>query len=129
MKSYTELAVSLLNFTGTEAYHKVSIFPILLTDGAHYLAENAECYWLMDLIGAHLMEEGVTDNSMFTVIRVHKDPETGEVDILFDDGNGNIWSKQHIEVTDFPLITQKLYAQPHPHNGRQHWVIMLPSEY
>lgn len=46
---------SLGHHTGTEGYHRFSpLFRnLLLTDGAKALAEHAEAFWLMDLIGSH----------------------------------------------------------------------------
>ncbi|MFM7385679.1 MAG: DUF6876 family protein [Betaproteobacteria bacterium] len=38
----------------------------LLTDGTHYLVEQAGCYWLMDAVASHLAEIGTT-------VRTHLD--------------------------------------------------------
>ena len=42
-------------FTGTTAYHLHAPL-VLLTDGAKYVAEHAEAYWLMDAITGYLLE-------------------------------------------------------------------------
>ncbi len=42
-------------FTGTEHYYRISRRH-LLTDGTKYLAEEAECFWMMDAIASHLSE-------------------------------------------------------------------------
>ena len=54
MKSIKEILAQLNNFTGTEKYHRFSsLFPnILLTDGANHLANQANCFWLMDIIAS-----------------------------------------------------------------------------
>ena len=48
---------TLTQFTGTERYYRISRRH-LLTDGTKYLAENAECFWMMDAVASHLMEIG-----------------------------------------------------------------------
>ena len=40
-------------FIGTEKYYRISRRH-LLTDGTKYLAEEAECFWMMDAIASHL---------------------------------------------------------------------------
>jgi len=42
------------SFTGTEQYHRYSpLFPnLVLTDGVKFFAENADCFWLLDVIGS-----------------------------------------------------------------------------
>ncbi|WP_233246443.1 DUF6876 family protein [Limnohabitans sp. Jir61] len=40
-------------FTGTTAYH-LHAPRVVLTDGAKYLAEYAEAYWLIDAIASYL---------------------------------------------------------------------------
>ena len=47
-------------FTGTEKYYRISRRH-LLTDGTNYLAEEAECFWMMDAIASHLAEIGTAD--------------------------------------------------------------------
>lgn len=43
-------------FHGTEAYHKFSLFPVLATDGAIWLAENFKCFWLLEDMAAEMMQ-------------------------------------------------------------------------
>ena len=40
----------------------------MLTDGAKYLAEQAECFWMMDAIASHLSEIGTED--LFVQVRM-----------------------------------------------------------
>ena len=54
-------------FTGTEKYYRISRRH-LLTDGTKYLAEEAECFWMMDAISSHLSEIGTDD--WFVLVRV-----------------------------------------------------------
>ena len=47
----------LTQFIGTTGYYRISRRH-LLTDGTKYLAEEAECFWMMDAIASHLSEIG-----------------------------------------------------------------------
>jgi hypothetical protein len=107
-------------FTGTEKYYRISR-KHLLTDGTKYLAEEAECFWMMDAIASHLCEIGTAD--WFISIRVQV--TEGRVVMIYEDGNDHEHARQEIPYTDFPLSSITLYAC---WDG-EHWVIMLPSEY
>jgi len=107
-------------FTGTEKYHRISRRH-LLTDGTKYLAEEAECFWLMDVIASHLSEIGTED--WFVLVRMSV--VLGSAVMIYEDGNGNEHARQEIPYTDFPMNSITLYAC---WDG-EHWVIMLPSEY
>jgi hypothetical protein len=112
---------TLNQFTGTTQY--VRIGPRhLLTDGTHYLAEQAECYWLMGEIALHLTELGTQD--WFVLITVSVDPN-GQAVLTYSDGDGGERARQTIPYTDFPVDSIRLYACW----DTEHWVIMLPSEY
>ena len=108
------------HFTGTERYYRISR-KHLLTDGTKYLAENAECFWMMDAIASHLCEIGTDD----WFVLVCKAVAQGRAVMIYEDGNGNEHARQEISYTDFPLSGITLYAC---WDGK-HWVIMLPSEY
>jgi hypothetical protein len=107
-------------FIGTEKYYRISRRH-LLTDGTKYLAQEAECFWMMDAIASHLCEIGTED--WFVVIRVQV--TEGRAVMIYEDGNDREHARQEIPYTDFPLNSIALYAC---WDG-EHWVIMLPSEY
>ena len=113
-------AGKLSNFTGTERYYRISRRH-LLTDGTKYLAENAECFWMMDAIASHLCEIGTED--WFVV--VHVKVTEGRAVMIYEDGNDKEHARQEIPYTDFPLDSITLYACW----DQENWVIMLPSEY
>ena len=58
---------TLNQFTGTTQYFRIGPRH-LLTDGTHYLAEQAECYWLMGEIALHLTELGRKDLFVLIVV-------------------------------------------------------------
>ena len=92
----------------------------MLTDGTKFLAEQAQCFWLLDAIASHLVK---TYDDCFAVARLLVN-ESSAV-LTLDDGNDAVFATQKIEFTDFPIQEIKLYCS---FDG-QHWVIMLPSEY
>ena len=107
-------------FIGTEKYYRISRRH-LLTHGTKYLAEAAECFWMMDAIASHLCEIGTAD--WFVLVRV--EVTEGRAVMIYEDGNDREHARQEIPYTDFPLNSINLYAC---WDG-EHWVIMLPSEY
>ena len=107
-------------FIGTEKYYRISRRH-LLTDGTKYLAEEAECFWMMDAIASHLCEIGTED--WFVSVRVQV--TEGRAVMIYEDGNDREHARQEIPYTDFPLNSITLYACW----DQENWVIMLPSEY
>ena len=110
----------LAHFTGTTCYYRIGR-QHLLTDGTHYLAEQAGCYWIMDAIASHVTEIGTAD--WFIVVRIQV--EDHQAVMRYEDGNGTELAHQAIPYTDFPLSNLTLFAVW----DTQHWVIMLPREY
>jgi hypothetical protein len=107
-------------YTGTEKYYRISRRH-MLTDGNNYLAEEAECFWMMDAIAGHLSEIDTED--WFVQVRVTVNDSRATV--IYEDGTGSEHARQEIPYTDFPMHAISLYAC---WDG-EHWVIMLPSEY
>jgi len=114
------LESNLAQFTGTNRYYRISKRH-LLTDGTKYLAEHAECFWVMDAITSHLCEIGTADWFVLVNLEVNN---SGAI-MIYEDGNGHEHARQEISYTDFPLEFITLYCC---WDG-EHWVIMLPSEY
>jgi len=114
------LLAELAQFCGTQTYTRITRRHVL-TDGARYLADQAECYWLMDAVASHLDEIGTQD--WFVLIRLELQGTTAT--LIYEDGNGREHARQAIPYTDFPLDEIRLYACW----DTEHWVIMLPAEY
>lgn len=115
--THSELA----QFSGTEHYYRYH--SLLLTDGAFYLAEKAECFWLMDVIWSHAMENRWYGKEDFITCKLTVQDTVG--DVVFDDGNGRILVTQHITFTGFPLEQIQLFIV----RGECNFVVMLPGEY
>jgi hypothetical protein len=116
-----ELKAQLGQFTGTGHYSR--FYPrVFLTDGAVFLAEQAKSWWLLDVYASYLLHiEG--DAEPFTCLKMTVSDNSAMM--VIEDGNEKIIAKQHIEYTDFPLPSIKLYGCW----GEDGWVVMLPSEY
>ena len=122
MLTKQEILNTLPNFYGTEAYYRYSpqFRNFLLTDGAKFVAEACDAYWLVDLFASHLpsyQAEG------FAVLYLKV--KDGKATAQIEDGNGKVLKKQKIEYTDFPLDQIVLYCCPQD----DQFVILLPSEY
>ena len=122
MLTKQEILNALPNFYGADGYTRWSpIFRnFLLTDGAKYVADACDAYWLVYLFASHLpayKDEG------FAVLYLKV--KGGKATAQIEDGNGKVLKKQKIEYTDFPLDQIVLYCCPQD----DQFVIMLPSEY
>ena len=116
-----EIVHALVQFTGTVQYTRYQP-NLLLTDGIVYLAENAQCFWLLDLFSSYLSSiDG--DQEWFAVLKLSRKGD-GALAVI-EDGNNKVFARQEIELTDFPLGSITLYACW----SEEHWVVMLPSEY
>jgi hypothetical protein len=134
MISARKLKKSLKQFTGTDNYYRHSL-GIHYTDGIRYLAQQTECFWLIDVIASHqtkrlLADEMLRDFQVWLLVvgDSHKfiKPKDGYKAVITcwkDTPDVGIKPsvRQDIEFTDFPLSELKLYLC----NG----VLMLPSEY
>ncbi|MEI6807003.1 MAG: DUF6876 family protein [Myxococcaceae bacterium] len=78
-------------FTGTEKYYSISRRH-LLTDGTKYLAEKAECFWLMDAIASHLSEIGTED----WFVQVRMTVNSNRATMIYEDGSGGEHARQDI---------------------------------
>lgn len=109
----------LSQFTGTENYYRYH--NLLLTDGAYYLAQTAQCFWLIDVIWSHVGQWlGKED---FITCKLTVNASVGNV--VFDDGNKNVLAAQTIPYTDFPLEKVQLFIV----RENTQFVVMLSTEY
>lgn len=118
-KLRNEIRNELSYFIGTEKYYKV--YPnLIITDGIKFLAERAECFWLIDLVYSYQSLAKVKKEP-FQVYELDVDLNTQMAKMVCSDGNDNILQTQFIPFTTFPLESIKLYFT----DG----ILLLPSEY
>lgn len=119
-KEAQTLKQELMQFTGTEYWHKVGLFGgLIATDGVLYLAEQAGAFWLLDIVDSILHK--LND---FAVVELEAtESNTGKVTIHNGTGGKRqkVFHAQALPYTDFPFPKIMLYVQQN--------VIMLTSEY
>jgi hypothetical protein len=116
-----QLQSSLKQFTGSQQYARLTR-TVVLTEGALYLAEEASCFWLLDLYASHLATIDFRKEE-FTCFKLKK--VNSSANVVIDDGNDNVLAQQFVEYTDFPLNEFTLFGCW----SGDFWVLMLPSEY
>jgi len=130
-----QIRQELRHFTGTTAYYRFSrLYPnFLLTDGAKFLAERCQAFWLLDLIASHQINPD---------LRNHPQLQDGELQFwtltvtdssavaVCEWDTGQEVTRQEIEYTDFPLPEIRLYVADTVLGYAQRVkVAFLPSEY
>ena len=121
MPDTTLTAADLLQFTGTEQWHRHGIVrDVLFTDGAKYLADHAGAYWLLDEIALAQRGSSRVAGEVFQLWKLTVNADHTAT-LSCEDGNGNAVYSKAIPYTDFPLPEIVLYFT----DG----VILLPSEY
>jgi Family of unknown function (DUF6876) len=111
----------LAKFTGTENWYRHSINRnVLFTDGAKYVADNANAYWLLDEIALAQIHQVCVTTEPFQVWNLTVYPNQ-EALLSCDDGDGRLVFTQRLAWTDFPLEGMTLFFV----DG----VIYLPSEH
>jgi hypothetical protein len=132
MLTAEQLKTELSQFNGTENYYKHSL-GFSYTDGINFLAENAECYWLLDAIGSYQhklrLNPMLRDFQLWLLVvgDSHEfiKPETESMAVL------TCWEdtpvlgvkpavSQEFLFTDFPMSEIKIYLE--------NKVLLLPDE-
>ena len=119
MKTPEEIRDIINQATGTTAYHifsPIKGYPVI-TDGVRAVAEAAECFWLLDIIGSYQGDKRLDKD--FQVWALTKNEDNSAKVQGYNDTTLII--TQEIEWTDFPLHDIELWVE----NG----VILLPSEH
>ena len=124
MKSVNEIEEHLPYFTGTEEWYRYSpLFPnVLLTEGAAYIADSCDAFWLMDVISSHIPS---IKGDQFAIAKLVRTGSSAVFTLADDEPAGVLYAKQNIEYTDFPLDEIRFYVIKDSEN----WTILLPSEY
>ncbi len=120
-----EIKEGLQHFHGTEMFYQIPLLKTRFTDGLKYLAEVAECFWLItdtSVIAKSLMNRSEFVTIDFKKLSNEKQDYSGyEAEIIYSDGNDNVLEKHGYRVTDFPLDELRLFFVND--------TLMLPSEY
>jgi len=120
-----ELEQNLQQYSGSERFYSIPLIRSRYTEGIKYLAEVANCYWL--ITDASVIAKSLMDKSYFITIdfeRLSKEEQDAfgcEAKIVYSDGNDNLFEVHRYNVTDFPLQQLRLFFV----DG----CLMLPGEY
>ena len=117
MANAEELKQELRGFTGTEQYYPHWL-GFRFTDGVKFLAEKANCFWLLDAVGSYQHKLKKIPFQVWT-LKVNED-KTAVLEMKEDTGQP-ILVRQEIKYTDFPMQEVKLFYIE--------GVLLLPSEY
>jgi len=129
----TTLHADLCHFTGTEAYHRISLSQHVCTDGVNFLREQGNCYWLPEAIASHLLTperclrkygEDFANFHIWTLTP----KDGGAILEARADTRTPVLIRQKIEHTDFSFDDGKpfkLYVAPQ----QGVYVLMLPQEH
>ncbi|MGI8427621.1 MAG: DUF6876 family protein [Actinomycetota bacterium] len=121
----SELEAGLDQYRCTDNYWR-HMGPLVLTDGAKFLADQAGCYWLYDIVFSVLPKlrgEG------FAAVKLTVDLAKKKGVVVIEDGNDRRLYRQVIKFTDFPLAAITLFLEDSEVGGKPAKVLMLPSEY
>lgn len=112
-------------FNGSEVFYQIPLLRTRFTDGIKYLADAAECFWLVT--DSSVVAKSLRERSSWVTIDFKRLPEDKreasgyEAEIIYSDGNDNILERHGYNVTDFPLDELRLFFVND--------TLMLPSEY
>jgi hypothetical protein len=115
-------------FSGSEQFFRHQFNrKLIYTEGVQYLAENANCYWLINEVALVLLPELLKKyKDHFYSIKLLVNSDHSAV-ITVDDGNNNIHIKRKIRWTDFPVIEKEAHFYLCESEGN--YCLMLNSEY
>jgi hypothetical protein len=111
----------LAHFTGSENWYRHGIArDVLFTDGAKYVADQGEAYWLLDEIAlAQRYQKAVAAEEFQVWTLTVKDDRAAALSC--EDGNGKTVFEKAIPFTDFPVERITLWFE--------NSTIYLPSEH
>ena len=88
-------------FTGTENWYKHWTGLISYTDGVKFLADEAKCHWLIDLVASYQTKPEIR-KVPFQLWEIKVKEQTGLVTMQEDTGEP-VLVKQELDYTDFPF--------------------------
>ena len=110
----------LAQFTGSDNVYWHAVGEMVFTDGVKFLADVAQCYWLLDIIGSYLIDPKIRELP-FQIWELKVNEDNSAVVTMKEDTDLPKVVRQEIPFTDFPLKEIKFYFTQA--------ILMLPSEY
>jgi hypothetical protein len=106
MNTPEQIKESLMQFTGTCNYYK-HLLGIVYTDGIKFLADECQCYWLIDVVASYQYDSKVKQEE-FQVYKLKVNADKTAI-LNIEDGNYNVVASQDFEFTDFPLDSIEIW--------------------
>ena len=130
MLSPEELQAGLAQFTGTQTWYRYRFGQTVLayyTEGIQYLADNADCYWLLTEIVTAQTDENVSGET-FQSWDLLVSPDQ-QAFLVCEDGNQISVFTKIIPYTDFPLEEITVWVEYGEIEGAVKPILLLPNEH
>src|SRR5690606_12141185 len=107
-----QIKAGLQQFCGTETFYSIPLIQTRFTDGLKFLADEAECYWLITDVS--VIAKSLMDKSYFVTVDFkrlspeEREEKQCEAIITYGDDNGKVLETHRYAVTDFPLDELRL---------------------
>lgn len=113
-----QILSELAQFTGTTKYYRSTFGTLNLTEGAHYLRERLNCYWLIDIVESYQLK---VKNVPFQLWSIDVKPDNSALVEMREDSGLEPIVRQAVPYTDFKLKQYEFFCI----DG----VVLLKSEY
>ncbi len=115
----------LAQFSGSAEFYRHWTRKAIYTEGVRFLADSADCHWLLDSVVAHQGNPAVAAEAM-QVWKLEVSPGDARAVLTCGDGTGHEVFRTRIDFTDFPLAGIEIWCLPNELGNR---TILLPGEY
>ena len=127
---------ALQSFCGSDQWTRHGLARcVIYSEGAKYLAEHGDCYWLLDAVASYFLDRKFRqhlrthpDFSRMHFWNLTKEGEGAVLTAVFDKGCTPVVS-QEIEYTDFLFPEDGKFQLYVGSDETGLWKIFLPSEY
>ena len=107
-----DLLNELDNFTGTACYYKSTFGKLRLTEGMNYLRNEANCFWLIDIIESVQHLKRIQINKDFVIWKIEVKDKAFKVTAWADTPyKSEMLYSQEGEYTNFPLEELEFYQE------------------
>lgn len=128
MLSRADIESTLPNFTGTTRYFR-HFTGVLMTEGAHFVAESCEAFWLMDHIASMQQEpQFASEEFQHWTLTSQAGRDGKGFQLRATDGNDHELAVQNVAFSDFPLDSIEFFVEGEGTRESPR-VILLPSEH
>jgi hypothetical protein len=125
-----ELQAGLAQFIGTQTWYRYRFGQTVLayyTEGIQYLADHADCYWLLtEIVTAQADNTVGREPFQSWALLVTEDHQAS---LVCEDGNQMSVFTKIIPYTDFPLSEITVWVEYGEMEGGNKPIVLLPSEH